>query len=112
MIASKALAKKMRTIRFGNTLNKICNTLPEYGGVLVKKTVDGVNVVPWENVITDFSNILGGVIIERHYLLPSELKNKNWKNVDDVLTTAAITKKELTLERKSCLLYTSDAADD
>lgn len=101
MIATKALAKKMRDIRFGNTLNKICDTLPEYGGVLVKKTKDGVHVVPWENVITDFSNILGGVIIERHYLLPSELKKMGWKNVDDVIRSAAEAKKEQTLSQKN-----------
>lgn len=100
MIATKALARKMREIRFGNTLNKICDFLPEYGGVLVKKTKDGVNVVPWENVITDFSNVLGGVIIERHYLLPSELKKqKNWQNVDDAIATAAEAKKELALKK-------------
>lgn len=101
MIATKALGKKMREIRFGNTLNKICDTLPEYGGVLVKKTKDGVHVVPWENVITDFSNILGGVIIERHYMLPSDLKKTKWKNVDDVIRSAAEAKKQQTLSNNS-----------
>ncbi len=99
MIATKALARKMRTDRFGNTLNKICDTLPEYGGVLVKKTANGVHVVPWENVITDFSNIMGGVIIERHYLLPSELKKKNWKNVDEVIRSSAQAVKESSLKK-------------
>lgn len=100
MIATKALGKKMRQIRFGNTLNKICDTLPEYGGVLVKKTKEGVHVVPWENVITDFSNIMGGVIIERHYLLPSELKKMGWQNVEDVIETAAERIKEAALDNK------------
>jgi hypothetical protein len=99
MIATKALGKKMRKTRFGNTLNKICDTLPEYGGVLVKKTADGVHVVPWENVITDFSNIMGGVIIERHYLLPSELKKKGWKNVDELIRSAAQAVKESSLKK-------------
>lgn len=99
MIATKALAKKMRTCRFGNTLNKICDTLPEYGGVLVKHTDDGVNVVPWENVITDFSNIMGGVIIERHYYLPSEIEGMGWKNTDEVIATAAQAVKELSLKK-------------
>lgn len=99
MVASKALARKMRNCKFGNTLNKICDTLPEYGGVLVKKTTQGVHVVPWENVITDFSNIMGGVIIERHYLLPSELKAKNWENTDEVIRTAAIAIKESTFKK-------------
>lgn len=98
MIATKALQKYMREKRFGNTLNKICDTLPEYGGVLVKKTSEGVHVVPWENVITDMSDILGGVIIERHYYLPSQLKKMGWKNVDEVIATAAIKNKKTDMQ--------------
>ena len=101
MIASKSLQKKMREIRFGNTLNLICDTLPEYGGVLVKKTLDGIHVVPWENVITDMSDIMGGVIIERHYYLPSQLKKQSWKNVDDVIASASQKKKEAKIDDKN-----------
>lgn len=95
MVSTKALQKHMREIKFGNTLNKICDVLPEYGGVLVKKTKDGVHVVPWENVVTDMGNIMSGVIIERHYLLPSELKKMGWQNVDEVISTAAMKKKKV-----------------
>lgn len=98
MVSTKALQKHMREIKFGNTLNKITDTLPEYGGVLVKKTKDGVHVVPWENVITDMSNIMGGVIIERHYYLPSELKKMGWQNVDEVIATASMRKKKVDME--------------
>lgn len=98
MIATKALQKHMREIKFGNTLNKICDTLPEYGGVLVKKTKDGVHVVPWENVVTDMSDIMGGVIIERHYYLPSQLKKMGWQNVDDVISSASSAKKKVDMK--------------
>lgn len=98
MVSTKALQKYMREIKFGNTLNKITDVLPEYGGVLVKKTKDGVHVVPWENVVTDMSNILSGVIIERHYLLPSELKKMGWQNVDDVISTASTKKRKVDMK--------------
>ena len=98
MISTKALQKHMREIRFGNTLNKTTDTLPEYGGVLLKKTKDGVHVVPWENVVTDMSNIMSGVIIERHYYLPSELKKMGWENVDDVISTASAKKKKVDMK--------------
>lgn len=95
MIVTKALQKYMRKIKFGNTLNKITDTLPEYGGVLVKKTKDGVHVVPWENVITDMSDIMGGAIIERHYYLPSQLKKLKLQNVDEVIAFASMKKKKV-----------------
>jgi hypothetical protein len=98
MIVTKALQKYMRKIKFGNTLNKITDTLPEYGGVLVKKTKEGVHVVPWENVVTDMSDIMGGAIIERHYYLPSQLKKMGWDNVDDVIATAAVKKKKVDMQ--------------
>ena len=98
MIATKSLQKHMREIKFGNTLNKITDTLPEYGGVLVKRTKDGVHVVPWENVITDMSDIMGGTIIERHYYLPSQLKKMGWQGVDEVIATAAIKNKKTDMQ--------------
>ena len=98
MVSTKSLQKYMREIKFGNTLNKITDTLPEYGGVLVKKTKDGVHVVPWENVVTDMSNIMSGIIIERHYYLPSELKKMDWKNADIVIATAAAKNRKVDMQ--------------
>lgn len=99
MIGTKVLRKHMRKTDFGAFLDKYADTRPEYGGALVKKTEDGINVVPWENVITDMSDIKGGVIIERHYMKPSALKKTNWKNVDDVIATAAEKKKKLDMSQ-------------
>ena len=87
MIATKAVHKWMRKKKFAKTLNDICITRPKYGGVLVKKNDDGVHVVPWQNVITDMTEIMSGVIIERFYLTPSELAGKGW---DSELVTDAI----------------------
>lgn len=94
MVATQALRKHMREIDFGAFLDDYADTRPEYGGFLAKKTKEGIQRTPWENVITDMSNILGGVIIERHYMLPSELKKTNWKNVDETIRTASAKKKE------------------
>lgn len=94
MIATHALRKYMRDIDFGAFLDEYASTRPEYGGFLCKKTKDGIERTPWENVITDMSNILGGVIIERHFYLPSELRKMKWKNVEDVIRTASERKKK------------------
>ena len=78
MIATKSLTKHMDDIKFSKTLNDICITRPKYGGVLVKKVKDKVVVVPWQNVITDPTEIMSGVIIERYYVTPSELMKMGW----------------------------------
>lgn len=89
LVATKALHKKMRAIKFGPFLNKYAYIRAEYGGFIAKKTADGIHYVPWENVVTDMSDILGGPIIEKHYMRPSDLKKTGWDNVDDVIRTAA-----------------------
>ena len=78
MVATKASHKWMREHNFAKTLNDICITRPKYGGVVVKKTDDGINVVPWQNIITDPTDVMSGVIIERYYLTPSELAKQGW----------------------------------
>jgi hypothetical protein len=78
MIATKSLTKHMDDIKFSKTLNDLCITRPKYGGVLLKKVKDNVVVVPWQNVITDPTELMTGVIIERYYLTPSELLKQGW----------------------------------
>jgi len=94
MVSTKALHKEMREIKFGKFLNKYADIRPEYGGFVAKKTKDGVHYVPWENLVTDMSDILGGILIEKHYMRPAELKKTNWDNVDEAIRTAADKKKE------------------
>lgn len=100
LIATKALHKKLRDIKFGRFLNRVSDTRPEYGGVLVKKTKDGVHVVPWENVVNDMSDVMGGIVIERHYMRPAELKKSGWdkKAIANTITTAAEKKKQKDLK--------------
>ncbi len=88
-LSTKALNKHLEEIKFAKTLNQICHTRALYGGVLVKKTEKGTKVVPWQNVITDQSDIANGIIIERHYYTPAELKEKKgWQNIDQAIRTA------------------------
>jgi hypothetical protein len=101
MIATKALQEHMRDVDFGSFLDEYANTRPEYGGFLCKKTKDGIVRTPWENVVTDMSDIMGGVIIERHYYLPSQLKKMGWKNVDMVIETAAMKKKKQDMKQEN-----------
>lgn len=98
LIATKALHKKMRDIKFGKLLNKFADTRPEYGTTLFKKTPDGIHIVPWENVITDMSDIINSPIIERHYYTPSQLKKTGYLNVDEVIETANRKSKEKDLK--------------
>lgn len=88
-LSTKALNEHLDETKFASTLNKICHTRALYGGVLVKKTDEGTKVVPWQNVITDQSDINSGIIIERHYYTPAELKEqKGWDNIDEAIKTA------------------------
>ncbi len=78
---------------FGKTLNRICEELPVFGSVVLKKAGKGdvefvnlKNFVCEQNADTlDQSNY----IIEQHYYTPVEFqrigKEKGWKNIDEVL---------------------------
>ena len=101
LVATKALHKKMRTMKFSKTLNKYADTRPEYGATLFKKTPDDVKIVPWENVITDMTDIINSPIIERHYFTPSQLKKSGYKNVGVIIATANEKKKEKDLKQGS-----------
>jgi len=93
MLRTKALHKYAREHNLPKLLDDISFTRAKQGGVFVKKTEDGPEVVPWENVITDQTQI-EGVIIERHYYSPSELKKmKGWDNIDEAITTAENSKE-------------------
>lgn len=98
MVATKALHKKMRDIKFGKLLNKFADTRPEYGTTLFKKTPDSIHIVPWENVITDMTDIINSPIIERHYYTPSQLKKSGYDNVDEIIETANRKTKEKDLK--------------
>lgn len=85
----------MKQSDFSLFLNQFGQTRARYGGVLVKKCQYKENgkeeleieVVPWKNVVTDPVNIAKGNIIEKHYMLPNELAEKDgvWENVKEAL---------------------------
>lgn len=98
MVSTKALQKKMRDMKFGKTLNQYSVVRPRYGAVLWKRveTEDGkeVYIVPWENVVTDMTDILSSPIVEKHYFTPGQLKKQTkWDNVDEAIKTARERKK-------------------
>ena len=101
LVATKALHKKMRDIKFSKLLNKFADTRPEYGATLFKKTPDGIHVVPWENVITDMTDIISSPIIERHYYTPAQLRKTNYDNVDEVIATANRKTREKDINKNS-----------
>jgi hypothetical protein len=84
----------MKEVNFGKFLNDLGHTRSKYGGVVIKKTEhDGklqLDVVPWKDLITDQTDILKGVVIERHFYTPSELMAMDglWDNVKEALDTA------------------------
>lgn len=91
MILNREAYEWMKEDAFSLTLNRMGSTRPKYGGYLLKKTESkgklDIEVVDWAKVYTDQCNILGGTIVEKHYLSPVEIRSKDniWNNVTDVL---------------------------
>jgi hypothetical protein len=90
----------MRDAKFGVFLNEMGKTRPKFGGVLIKKTEHNgelrLHKVPWKDLVTDQTNIMKGVIIERHFYTPSELAAMDgiWDNVDKAMKLAEQNKDE------------------
>lgn len=85
------IQKWMKDANFALTLNKMGETRPRYGGVLIKRCVDEegemyIDVPEWKNLCTDPVDIMNGVIIEKHYMTPNELRKKDvWNNTDEAI---------------------------
>ena len=106
MVSTKALQKKMRDMKFGRVLNQYAVMRPRFGAVLFKRieTENGkeVHIVPWENVVTDMTDILSSPIIEDHYYTPAQLrKQTTWNNVQLAIDTARENKKDKSVSEKS-----------
>lgn len=88
MIINHELYKYLKEINFSKTLNDMGLTRPKYGGVLVKNYENGkkIDVVDWTNADFDPNDIEGGILIERHYMKPSELQKRAdvWNGYDDI----------------------------
>lgn len=88
MIINHELYKYLKEIQFSKTLNDMGMARPKYGGVLVKNYENGkrIDVVDWTNMDFDPNDIENGILIERHYMKPSELKKRSdiWTGYDDI----------------------------
>jgi len=90
----------MKEVMMGKILNLLGHTRAKYGGVLVKKTEHNdkleLHIVPWKDTVTDQTDILKGVIIERHFYTPSELMAMDgvWNNVLEAVKTAEADKDD------------------
>lgn len=91
MLINHELYKYLKESNFSLTLNEMGLTRPKYGGVLVKKCEGDegleIEVVDWVNVDFNPSCIEDSVIIETHYMEPSEVIKKAsvWNGYDDVM---------------------------
>jgi hypothetical protein len=85
------IQKWMKESNFAEELNEMGETRARYGGVVVKKCMkEGkmeIEVVSWKNLVVDPTNIEDSVIIEVHYMSPSELRKKSdvWNNVNEAI---------------------------
>lgn len=90
----------MKKSKFGVFLNKLGFTATKYGGAVVKKTEhDGLlelHVIPWRDLTTDQTDILSGVIVERHFYTPAQLKKMEgkWENIDEAIQLARDSKAQ------------------
>lgn len=94
LMLNQELYNWMKKHNFSKTLNELGQIRPRYGGVIAKKVEkDGevkVEAVQWKNIITDQTDILGGIIVERHYMSPAEMQKMEgvWDNVDQAIKLA------------------------
>ncbi len=91
MIINRELFQTLKEIKFSETLNDMGKTRPKYGGVLVKKYEGNgeldIDVMEWINVDFDPNDVLKGIIIDTHWMKPSEFAAKSdvWENVTETL---------------------------
>jgi hypothetical protein len=89
MIINRELFQFLKEINYSESLNEQGYTRAKYGGVIVKKVKDedGINieVVDWTNVEVDPSDILGGAVIETHYMNLADFSMMDYDNKEEVL---------------------------
>ena len=87
MLLQKEGYEWMKKTNYGQELNTRGQVRAKYGGVLVKKVMKDdelyVETIDWRNTATDQVDILGGAIIETHYMSPVDLMKKkdSWDDV-------------------------------
>lgn len=93
-LMSKDIYEWMKEANFAKTLNDMIEAHSRYGSLLVKKCIKregkekklSLEIPEWKNVKTDQVKIIGGAIVETHYMLPSEiLKMTEWENTKEAI---------------------------
>lgn len=86
MLINHELYKYLKEINFSQTLNEMGVTRPRYGGVLIKKYDEEIEVVDWINVDFDPNDVQNGIIIETHHLKASQLIKRAdmWNGYDSI----------------------------
>ncbi len=89
-LLSKDIYVWMKEENFAKTLNDMRDIHTRYGSLLVKKVLkDGkltLEMPEWKNTLTDQVDIIGGTIVETHFMTASQIvKMTEWKNIDQVL---------------------------
>lgn len=92
------IQKWMKESDFAKVLNEMGEVRPRYGGVMIKKCVEDdedsgeknvleIEVVDWKNIVVDPVCIEDGVIIEKHFMSPMELRKKEgvWNNTKEAI---------------------------
>lgn len=92
LFLSRKVRMYMKEKKMGSFFNKMGESLPKYGGVVVKRTKDGPQVVSWSNFyVRPNVNSLGDseMCIEKHEEQPSVFKTgatkRGWKNIDEAI---------------------------
>lgn len=98
-LMSKDIYEWMKKANFAKTLNDMRDVHTRYGSLLVKKCEEldedgkkilSIGIPEWKNVMTDQLDILGGPIVEVHYMIPRDVlkKRDSWENVEEVVAKA------------------------
>lgn len=99
-LMTKDVYEWMKATNFAQTLNEMKKVHTKYGSLLAKKCLKQVNgkkqlhieIPEWKNVLNDQIDILGGPIVEVHYMSPVEvMKKMEWdqEGVQQLMEKAA-----------------------
>ena len=84
-LLEKELKLWLKTSEMAEVLNKIAETAPAYGSVVIEKTPEGADIVDLRRLILDPTADCiddSRFVTTVHYMDPQELRDTGWENVD------------------------------
>lgn len=87
-LLEKELKQWLKTNKMGKILNDIAVEAPQFGSVVLEKTVDGAKMQDLRRLFLDptVEGIQDSRFVDTvHYMTPSELRATNWDNVEDAI---------------------------